>query len=128
LRVLNGAPSVGKGRAYSYRRLHKLDLSKGGAELTSRCNKKKLRELHEHFAQRHPRPRTCAQPIQPRLLEQRTLELDHSHNQSSGSNLASLLQAQGKLGEAEPLIRRALESRERTLGPEHSGALTSVSN
>ena len=30
-------------------------------------NKTELRELHENFAQRHPRPRTCAQPTPPRL-------------------------------------------------------------
>ena len=52
--------------------LRGLDLSKGGADLTFQCNKSKLRELHEHFEQCHPRPRTCAQPTQPRLLEQRS--------------------------------------------------------
>ena len=49
-----------------------LDLSKGGADLTLQCNLNKLKELHDHFAQRHPRPGTCTQPIQPRLLKQRS--------------------------------------------------------
>jgi hypothetical protein len=43
-------------------------------------------------------------------------------------NLASLLKAQGKLSEAEPLSRRALEAQERTLGPEHPSTLVSVNN
>ncbi len=43
------------------------------------------------------------------------------------NNLASLLQDQGKREEAaEPLHRRALEARERTLGAEHKGTLSSV--
>ena len=39
-----------------------------------------------------------------------------------------LLSDQGKLGEAEPLLRRALEGKERTLGPDHSDTLISVNN
>ena len=39
-----------------------------------------------------------------------------------------LLQAQGKLNEAEPLYRRALEGREKTLGPDHLHTLISVNN
>jgi tetratricopeptide (TPR) repeat protein len=41
---------------------------------------------------------------------------------------ASLLSRQGKLAEAEPLHRQALEARERTLGPDHTDTLTSVNN
>jgi len=40
LRVLNGAPGVGKGRAHSKRGLCSLDLSEGGTNLTFQCNKK----------------------------------------------------------------------------------------
>jgi hypothetical protein len=43
------------------------------------------------------------------------------------SNLASLLEAQGKLTEAEPLFRRALEGRERQLGAAHPDTLSSAS-
>ncbi|KAJ1637711.1 Tetratricopeptide repeat-domain-containing protein, partial [Pavlovales sp. CCMP2436] len=39
-----------------------------------------------------------------------------------------LLQAQGRLDEAEPLFRRALEGPEKTLGPNHPSTLTCVSN
>ena len=39
-----------------------------------------------------------------------------------------MLQAQGKLSEAEALQRRALEAYERILGPEHPDTLTSVNN
>ena len=38
--------------------------------IRDQCNNEiELRELHQFFAQRHPRPRTCAHPTQPRLLE-----------------------------------------------------------
>jgi hypothetical protein len=44
----------------------------------------------------------------------------------SVSNLASLLYANGRLAEAEPLYRRALEARERTLGAEHMDTLSEL--
>ena len=44
------------------------------------------------------------------------------------NTLANMLMDQGKLGEAEPLFRRALESRERTLGRDHYDTLASASN
>jgi hypothetical protein len=37
-----------------------------------------------------------------------------------------VLQGQGKLGEAEPLYREALDGRRRTLGDSHPDTLTSV--
>ena len=42
--------------------------------------------------------------------------------------LAALLQAQGKLGEAEPLCREALDGCRRTLGDSHPNTLTSIGN
>jgi tetratricopeptide (TPR) repeat protein len=42
--------------------------------------------------------------------------------------MARLLQAQGKLSEAEPLYREALEARRRTLGDTHPSTLASISN
>ena len=44
------------------------------------------------------------------------------------SNLAGLLESKGDYAAAEPLQRRALETRERTLGREHPSTLTSVNN
>jgi Flp pilus assembly protein TadD len=44
------------------------------------------------------------------------------------NNLASLYHAQGRYGEAEPLYMRALAAKERVLGPEHPGTLTSAGN
>ncbi len=44
------------------------------------------------------------------------------------NNLAPLYQAQGRLAEAEPLYKRALEALERVLGKEHPHTLTSVNN
>ena len=42
--------------------------------------------------------------------------------------LARVLEARGAFAEAEPLLRRALEARERLLGPEHRDTLTAVGN
>ena len=42
--------------------------------------------------------------------------------------MAVLLKAQGKLAEAEPLYRRALEGREQQLGAHHLSTLISVNN
>jgi len=44
------------------------------------------------------------------------------------NNLAKLLQDQGKLNEAEPLFREALEGRRRTLGDTHPSTLNSINN
>ena len=44
------------------------------------------------------------------------------------NNLADLYQSQGRYGEAEPLYRRALEARERVLGPEHPHTLATKNN
>jgi len=44
------------------------------------------------------------------------------------SNLALLLRVQGKLSEAAPLFREALEGRRRTLGNTHPDTLTSLDN
>ena len=41
-------------------------------------------------------------------------------------NLAVLYQAQGRYGEAELLLKRALAARERVLGPEHPETLRTV--
>ena len=44
------------------------------------------------------------------------------------NNLALLLHEQGKLGEAEPLMRETLDIRRATLGPKHPDTLTSMNN
>ncbi len=44
------------------------------------------------------------------------------------SNLASLYNAQGRYGEAEPLHKRALAIMEKALGPEHPNVATSLEN
>ena len=47
---------------------------------------------------------------------------------NSVNNMGSLLREQGKLEEAEPFYRLALEGWERTLGRDHPSTLTSVKN
>jgi tetratricopeptide (TPR) repeat protein len=52
----------------------------------------------------------------------------HPDTLGSINNLASLYQDQGRYGEAEPLLRRALAARERMLGAEHPDTLGSINN
>ena len=44
------------------------------------------------------------------------------------NNLALLLQAEGRLGEAEPLARETLQTIREVLGPCHPDTLTSLNN
>jgi hypothetical protein len=59
---------------------------------------------------------------------QETLGPKHPKTLNSVNNLGMLLQAQGKLGEAEPLYRRALQGSEETLGPKHQDTLNTRGN
>jgi len=65
--VLKAVPGFGKGRAHSYKWLR--GLSSSSSPALARAANFNARE----FTQRHPRPRTCAQPTQPqpRQLERR---------------------------------------------------------
>ena len=54
------------------------------------------------------------------------LEVEHPSTLTSVSNLALVLQRQGKYGEAETMNRRVLAGRETTLGTEHPDTLTSA--
>ena len=53
---------------------------------------------------------------------------EHPSTLMNVNNLAWLYQAQGRYGEAEPLLLHAIEARERVLGKEHPDTLMSVSN
>jgi tetratricopeptide (TPR) repeat protein len=53
---------------------------------------------------------------------------DHPFTAEGADNLASLLVAQGKYGEAEPLYKRALAIVEKTLGAEHPNVAIILSN
>ncbi len=53
---------------------------------------------------------------------------EHPFTLNSVNNLAELYQAQGRYGDAEPLLQRALAAREKMLGPAHPDTLTSVNN
>eukprot|EP00808_Paulinella_micropora_P008030 g47258.t1 len=59
---------------------------------------------------------------------EKTLGPEHQSTLTSVNNLGVLLEKQGKLAEAEPLFRRALQGREKTLGAEHPDTLASVKN
>ncbi len=47
---------------------------------------------------------------------------------TSLNNLAELYRAQGRYAEAEPLLKRALATFEKALGPEHPHVATSLAN
>jgi len=47
---------------------------------------------------------------------------EHPNTLQSVNTLAELYRAEGRLAEAEPLYKRALEGRERVLGNEDAGA------
>ena len=49
--------------------------------------------------------------------------MDHEETLTSVHNLGLLLQKQGKLNQAEPLLRRNLEVSERVLGVEHKDTI-----
>ncbi|MBM4051615.1 MAG: serine/threonine protein kinase [Planctomycetes bacterium] len=72
----------------------------------------------------------AAFPLQESALATRRRRLgeEHPNTLSSINNMGRLLQAQGKLAEAEPYYREALEKRRRTLGEEHPSTLTSIGN
>ena len=61
-------------------------------------------------------------------LTDRLFGIQDSKALRAASRLGSILQAQGKLSEAEPLYQRALAGREETLGPNHPDTLASVNN
>jgi serine/threonine protein kinase len=61
-------------------------------------------------------------------LRRERLGAEHPDTLTAVDGLASLLQDQGKLAEAEPLFRQNLEARRRVLGPEHPDTLTAVNN
>ncbi|PVH92336.1 TPR-like protein [Periconia macrospinosa] len=53
---------------------------------------------------------------------------DHTSEPDTDHNLGLLCHKQGKLDEAEEMLRRALEGREKTLGKQHRLTLTSMCN
>jgi tetratricopeptide (TPR) repeat protein len=53
---------------------------------------------------------------------------EHPATAASLNNLSELYRAQGKYEEAEPLYRRAMTIRQKTLGPEHPDTAQSLSN
>ncbi|KAF2787342.1 hypothetical protein K505DRAFT_257913, partial [Melanomma pulvis-pyrius CBS 109.77] len=56
------------------------------------------------------------------------LGVHHPDTLASVNNLAVVLDNQGKYNEAEKLLWRALEGREKELGVHHPATLTSVNN
>ncbi len=71
-----------------------------------------------------------ATPLQQAALQTRRDELGDDHPDMLGSinSMGLLLDAQGKLTEAEPYLREALEGRRRVLGDDHPDTLISIGN
>ena len=61
-------------------------------------------------------------------VQQKALGEEHPDILTSLNNLASLLQAQGKLEEAELLFRKELEGEQKALGEEHPYTLNTKGN
>ena len=61
-------------------------------------------------------------------IDEKALGKDHPDVATDYSNLASLLQAQGKYAEAEPLYRRAFDILQASLGPDHPNTLAAKRN
>jgi Flp pilus assembly protein TadD len=61
-------------------------------------------------------------------VSQKVLGPEHPDKATSLSNLAVLLQARGKLAEAEPMYREALAVSQKVLGPEHPDTAQSLNN
>ena len=59
---------------------------------------------------------------------EKALGPEHTSTLDTVSNLGSLYQDQGKLGEAEDTYLRALTGYKKALGPEHTLALNTVNN
>jgi tetratricopeptide (TPR) repeat protein len=58
---------------------------------------------------------------------ERVLGADHEQTLLAANNLGALRVEQGRLGEAEPLLQRALAGRERVLGQDHDETVDSLS-
>jgi non-specific serine/threonine protein kinase/serine/threonine-protein kinase len=73
---------------------------------------------------------TAAYPLQESALatRRRVLGEKHPSTLTSINNMGFLLQAQGKLAEAEPYFREGLEKFRRVLGAEHPDTLASINN
>eukprot|EP01050_Picozoa_sp_SAG11_P019895 SAG11_NODE_3245_length_2584_cov_3.260362_2_plen_135_part_00 len=67
-------------------------------------------------------------PSSTRSRPSATLGASHRCTLASASNLALLLQDQGKLDEAEPLCRETLRVQRETLGGTHPSTLVTASN
>jgi CHAT domain-containing protein/tetratricopeptide (TPR) repeat protein len=61
-------------------------------------------------------------------IHEKTLGPDHPTTANSMSNLARVLDIQGKYAEAEKLYRRSLSVREKALGPDHPDVATNLNN
>src|SRR5262249_8583320 len=61
-------------------------------------------------------------------IGEKVLGKDHPTVAIRYNNLAGLLQDQGKYDQAEPLYRRAIETRERVLGKDHPDVATSYND
>ncbi|PWW75743.1 TPR-like protein [Tuber magnatum] len=76
----------------------------------------------------HPDTLTSVNNLALMLRYQGKYDESEAMNRPSVGNLALVLQGQGKYDESEAMIRRALERKEKILGPDHPDTLTSVDN
>ena len=61
-------------------------------------------------------------------LDRRILGPDHRQTLAAMNNLGLAVQSQGRLAEAEQLLREALATEERVYGPEHQDTVNNMEN
>ncbi len=87
-----------------------------------------LQSLADTMAQLGLLDRAAEPQSQALEIRRRELGEDHGFYLISLNNSALLLNAQGKLAEAEPLLREALRRKRRVLGDDHTSTLASLSS
>ncbi|KAL8763279.1 MAG: hypothetical protein Q9194_007383 [Teloschistes cf. exilis] len=104
----------------------------GKYDEAEQMNQRALDGREKILGKEHPHTLTSeeAERMNRRALDgrEKVLGKEHPDTLTSVSNLALVLQDQGKYDEAERMNRRALDGYEKVLGKEHPQTLTSVSN
>jgi hypothetical protein len=106
---------------HEYRSVPITALAESATNPRKRFDAKSLEELAASF-----KTHGILAPLLVRELEGKALGLAHPSVARDLNNLAGVLKAQGKYGEAEPLYQQALEILKKALGPDHPNVAASL--